>query len=68
MIHGWIKETDGNRITIRIVLFGFIGKAFDLIDNSILITKILNLNLSVRITNWIKRKQRVKLATDCKSE
>ena len=45
-----------------------LGKAFDLIDNSILITKILNLNLSVRITNWIKRKQRVKLATDCKSE
>jgi hypothetical protein len=64
MIHEWTKETDGNGATIRIVLFDF-RKAFDLIHHSLVITKILELNISIGITNWIIDFYN---RTDCKSE
>lgn len=72
MFHKWTKDTDGNGATTRVVLFDF-RKAFDLIDHNILATKLATLNIPYKIECWIidflkHRKQRVKLADDCKSE
>jgi hypothetical protein len=72
MFHKWTKDTDGNGATTRVVLFDF-RKAFDLIDHNILATKLATLNIPRKIECWIidflkHRKQRVKLADDCKSE
>ena len=72
MLHTWLKYTDGNGATVRVVLFDY-RKAFDLIDHSILAKKLKTLDLPHRIVCWIidflkSRKQRVKLACDCKSE
>ncbi len=72
MLHTWTKYTDGNGSTVRVVLFDY-RKAFDLIDHSILAEKLMTLDLPHRIVCWIidflkSRKQRVKLAHDCKSE
>ena len=39
MTHSWIKATDGNGATVEAVLFDF-KKAFDLIDNCILVSKL----------------------------
>ena len=72
MLHTWMKDTDGNGSTTRVVLFDF-RKAFDLIDHHILLQKLSTYNLPNSITNWIMnfltdRKQRVKLGNDCYSE
>ena len=72
MLHTWTKYTDGNGSTVRVVLFDY-RKAFDLIDHSILAEKLMTLDHPHRIVCWIIdflkfRKQRVKLAHDCKSE
>ena len=39
MTHSWIKATYGNGATVKAVLFDF-KKAFDLIDNRILVSKL----------------------------
>ena len=39
MMHMWAKHTDGNGATVRVVLFDY-RKAFDLIDHTILVSKI----------------------------
>jgi hypothetical protein len=72
MVHVWTKYTDGNGSTVRVVLFDY-KKAFDLIDHTILIGKLKKLDLRYEIICWIVaflkcRKQRIKLANDCKSE
>lgn len=72
MIHRWANDTDGNGAAIRIVFFDF-RKAFDLIDHSILVSKLRTFDLPESIIHWIAdflrgRKQRVKLAQDCYSE
>ena len=72
MIHTWTKHTDGNGATVRVVLFDY-RKAFDLIDHSILASKLSSLHLPHGIACWIVdflkcRQQRVKLDHDCKSE
>ena len=72
MVNNWAKNTDGNGATTRVVLFDF-RKAFDLIDHNILASKIATLNIPHKIECWIidflkHRKQRVKLAQNCKSE
>ena len=72
MVHEWTKYTDGNGSCVRVVLFDF-RKAFDLIDHTILAGKLTKLDLPYGILCWIidflkSRKQRVKLASDCRSE
>ena len=52
MLHNWSKETDGNGVTVRAILFDY-KKAFDLIDHRILVEKLCRLNLLTRIINWI---------------
>jgi hypothetical protein len=72
MLHTWTTHTDGNGATVRVVLFDY-RKAFDLIDHSILASKLKSLDIPYGIACWIVdflkcRKQRVKLDQDCKSE
>ena len=72
MTHSWIKATDGNGATVRVVLFDF-KKAFDLIKHSILVSKLRVYDIPEAILSWITefltdRKQRVKLSSDCFSE
>ena len=72
MIHDWTIGTDGNGSTVRSILFDY-RKAFDLIDHSILVNKLCNLELPASITNWIidflsNRFQRIKLIDGCFSE
>ena len=72
MIHKWTKLTDGNGATTRVVLFDY-RKAFDLVDLTVLAGKLATLSIPHKIKCWIidflkNRKQRVKLAYDCKSE
>ena len=67
MLHHWFKNTDRNGATIRTILFDY-RKAFDFIDNTILVKKLGNLNIPRSIINWIidflsHRTQRVKLAS-----
>ena len=52
MMHEWIKHTDGNGSTVRVVLFDY-RKAFDLIDHTILAQKLVNLELPQGIARWI---------------
>ena len=52
MIHDWTIGTDGNGSTVRSILFDY-RKAFDLIDHSILVNKLCNLELPASIINWI---------------
>ena len=69
MVHKWLEATDGNGATVRVFLFDY-HKAFDLIDPSILITKLKQINVPNSIINWVidflsDRSQRVKLNNDC---
>ena len=72
MVHAWLRATDKNGATVRTVLFDFC-KAFDLIDDHILIQKLALYNLPSEIFNWIVdflscHPQHVKLRQDCYSE
>lgn len=72
MLDSWLNGTDGNSVTIRIILFDC-HKAFDLIDHTILAEKLLGYDLPREIVLWIvdlltDRKHRVKLSQDCISE
>ena len=64
MTHSWIKATDGNGATVRVVLFD-LRKAFDLIDHRILVSKLRVYDIPEAVLSWITdfltdRKQRVK--------
>ena len=72
MLHSWCSATDGNGSTIRTILYDY-RNAFDLIDHSILIDKLHNLDLPNSVINWItdfltNRFQRIKLTDNCYSE
>ena len=72
MVHSWTKYTDGTGSTVRVVLFDY-RKAFDLIDHTLLVRKLLTLDISYGITCWVidflkNRQQRVKLERKCMSE
>jgi hypothetical protein len=72
MVHKWLYETDGTGSVVRVLLFDY-RKPFDLIDHTILVNKLKELDISTTIINWIKsflsnRLQRVKLSHDCMSE
>ena len=72
MLHSWCSGTDGNGSTIRTILYDY-RKAFDVIDHSILIDKLHNLDLPNSVINWItdfltNRFQRIKLTDNCYSE
>ena len=67
MTHTWTNATDGNWVTVRVVLFDF-KKAFNLIDHYILIRKLHSYDTSDAVISWItdsltsRKHQRVKLA------
>ena len=44
MLHTWLKNTDGNGLTTKVMLFDF-RKAFDLIDHNILAKKLSTYNI-----------------------
>ena len=72
IVHNVAKATDGNGALVRLVLLDF-RKAFDLIDHQLLMVKLLSLDVSPSVINWVRdfltdRQQRVKLASDCYSE
>ena len=72
MVHSWTKYTDGTGSTVRVVLFDY-RKAFDLIDHTLLVRKLLTLDIPYGITCWVidflkNRQQRVKLERKCMSE
>ena len=50
MIHNWATSTDGNGTTVRAILFDY-RKAFDLIDQSLLVSKLCNLDFPKSIIN-----------------
>ena len=69
MLHRWSLETDGNRATVRTLLFDY-RKAFYLIDHSILVNKLRNLAVPRNKVKCIidflsNRFQRIKLAKCC---
>ena len=69
MLHNWTKATDGTGNSVRVFLFDY-RKAFDLIDQTILVNKICLFSIPSFVRNWIidfltDRKQRVKLVKDC---
>ena len=72
MVQKWLRETDGTRSTVRVLLFDY-RKAFDLVDHSTLIEKLQQMDIPNSVINWIisflsGRTQRVKLEQDCFSE
>ena len=72
MVHTWAQATDGTGSAVRVVLLDY-RKAFDLVDHSRLVTKILGLRIPRGIARWVcdflmDRRQRVKLSSDCFSE
>lgn len=63
---------DGTGSTVRVVLLDY-RKAFDLIDHTFLAGKLVSLDIPHDIICWIidflkKRKQRVKIERDCRSD
>ena len=71
LIHHLLSETDGTGKAVRVFLLDF-SKAFDLIDHTILLQKLSNMNVPYNLINWIRnflsdRKQRVRLK-ECVSE
>ena len=71
-MHSWTKYTDGTGSTVRVVLFDY-RKAFDLIDHTLLVRKLLTFDIPYGITCWVidflkNRQQRVKLERECMSE
>lgn len=68
MLHTWTEATDGNGSSIRMILFDY-RKAFDLIDHSILVSKLRSLSMISWIIDFLStRFQRVKLVEGCVSE
>ena len=72
LIHQWSKATDGTSSDVRVLVMDY-KKAFDLIDHSLLITKLKDYRINPYIINWIcdflmDRQQRVKMANDIYSE
>ena len=54
LVHHLLKETDASKCAVRVFLLDF-SKAFDLTDHSILLRKLIDLNVPPTILNWIKR-------------
>ena len=72
MVYSWTKYTDGTGSTVRVVLFDY-RKAFDLIDHTLLVRKLLTLDIPYGIICWVidflkNRQQRVKAERECMSE
>ena len=72
MVHKWLGGTHETGAKIRVLLCDF-RKSFDLIDHSLLTTKLKRLDIPSSIVNWVIRfltcrLQRVKLGQECFSE
>ena len=52
MLHTWANATDGTGNAVRVVLFDY-RKAFDLIDHTILATKVIQLSMPTFIKRWV---------------
>ena len=72
MINKWLAATDGTGSAVRVILLDY-GKAFDLVDNNLLVAKLHKYGIKPTVLNWIvdflrNRFQRVKLDSDCYSD
>ena len=72
MIHKWLEATDGNGVSVRVLLFDY-RKAFDLIDHKILVNKLKQVNIPNSVINCVidflsGRSQKVQFGKDCLSE
>ena len=72
MFHHWTKGCDGNGAIVTVTLYDY-KKAFDLIDDRILVNKLCKLDLPTEIINGIidflsDRSQRIKLSEGCYPE
>ncbi len=71
ILHNWLYSTDKPDSAVRAVFLDF-RKAFDLIDHTLLITKLFSLGIKSSVVNWIAdflkdRYQRVKFMNSCLS-
>jgi hypothetical protein len=65
LLHSWLIDLDSGKNIIRILLIDF-SKAFDLVDHTILMNKILKLDIPDFLSSWLysflcDRRQRVKI-------
>ena len=72
MLHKWLTATDGSGSAVRVILLDY-RKAFDLVDNNLLVAKLHEYGIKPTVLNWIvdflrNRFQRVKLDSDCYSD
>jgi hypothetical protein len=72
MLHKWLAATDGTGSAVRVILLDY-RKAFDLVDNNLLVAKLHKYGIKPTVLNWIvdflrNRFQRVKLDSDCYSD
>jgi hypothetical protein len=72
MLHKWLAATDGTGSAVRVILLDF-RKAFDLVDNNLLVPKLHKYGIKPTVLNWMvdflrDRFQRVKLDSDCYSD
>ena len=68
MLHKWLETTDGTRSMVRLALLDY-RKAFDLVDQYLLIGKLFSLGMKPSVVNWIAdllrgRFQRVKICSE----
>ena len=52
MLHKWLETTDGTRSMVRLALLDY-RKAFDLVDQYLLIGKLFSLGMKPSVVNWI---------------
>ena len=72
MLRKWLAATDGTVSAVRVILLDY-RKAFDLVDNNLLVAKLLKYGIKPTVLKWIvdflrNRFQRVKLDCDCYSD
>ena len=51
-LHKWLGDTDGTGSTIRVLLCDY-RKAFDIIDHSLLVTKLKQVDIPRSIIKWV---------------
>ena len=71
MLHHWFKATDRTGAHVRAALLDY-KKAFELVDNNLLIAKLYSLGVKPTVVNWVadflQNRYRVKLNFDCFSD
>ena len=72
ILHHWLEATDRSGSQVRVALLDY-KKAFDFVDQNLLIAKLYSIGVNPTVVNWIcdflrNRSQRVKLDSSCFSE